>query len=127
MGTTTIFLRHNDLHIPLSSMKKKELKKIDKLSSYSSENNYNGWRTPMELHNGNVHTLVWWKGRLMRLEDAPKALCNKYYDKYKGKTLPLYEWTLLKGIALKEIKGLDKEFRKIVRRKDKQTMTAQQK
>jgi len=119
MGTTTIFLRHNDIRIPLSSMKKKDLKSIDKLSPYSPENNHQGWRTPMELHNGNVEILVWWKGRLMRLEDVPKRLCNKYYDKYRGKTQPIYEWTLLKGVALNEIKELDKEFRKIIRKKGK--------
>lgn len=129
MGTTTIFLRHNDLHIPLSSMKKKELKKIDKLSPYSTENNFNGWRTPIELHNGNIHLLVWWKGRLMLLEDAPKKLSNKYYDKYSGKTLCLYEWTLLKGIVLKELNELDMEFRKMVKgkKKDKQPTATQQK
>lgn len=119
MGTTTIFLRFNDLHTPLSSLKKNELKKIDELSPYRAENDCHGWRTPMELHNGNVHILVWWKGRLMRIEDAPKTLCNKYYDKYRGKTLPVYEWTLLRRLALGEIEELDKKFRKIARGKRK--------
>lgn len=120
MGTTTIFLRHNDLHIPLSSMKKKELEKIDQLSPYNPENQNFGWRTPMELHNGNVHILVWWKGRLMRLRDAPKELCNKYYDRYKGKHSNVYEWTLLKVAALSEINELDKKFKKIIKEKRKE-------
>ena len=119
MGTTTFFLRHNDFGAKLGSLSKEELAKIDSLSPYRENKDYRGWKTPMELHNGNVEILVWWKGRLMRLEDAPKTLCNKYYDKYSGKTLPLYEWTLLKGVALKEIKELDKEFKKIVRAKKK--------
>ena len=121
MGTTTIFLRHNDLHISLNSMKKEELERVDKLSPYSTENEYHGWRTPLELHNGNVEVLVWWKGRLMLLRDAPQQLNKKYYDKYQGKTLPLYEWTLLKGAALNEIKELDKEFKKAIRKKGKKS------
>ncbi len=34
MGTTTFFLRHNDLGKSLSKMDKKELEKLDSLSPY---------------------------------------------------------------------------------------------
>lgn len=120
MGTTTFFLRHNDFGAKLSSLSKEELEKIDDLSPYREIKDYRGWRTPLELHNGNVHVLVWWKGRLMRLKDSPEELCKKYYDKYTGKTLRLYEWTLLKGMMLNEIKQLDKKFRRIIRKKKKE-------
>lgn len=119
MGTTTIFLRHNDLGTRLSLLNKKDLLKIDKLSPYGEENDFRGWRTPLELHNGNVYVLVWWKGRLMRLEEAPKKLSRKYYNKYSGKEENIYEWTLLKKLALREIEELDKEFKKIIRKKKK--------
>lgn len=119
MGTTTFFLRYNDFGAKLGSLSPKDLEKIDSLSPYRENKDYRGWRTPVELHNGNVEILVWWKGRLMRLRDAPKALSNKFYDKYKGKTVQAYEWTLLKKLALNEIKRLDKEFKKMVRTKKK--------
>lgn len=70
----------------------------------------------MELHNGNIYLLVFWKGRLMRLEDAPKNLNNKYYDKYRGKTRNEYEWTLLRRLILNEVESLDKEFKKSLRK-----------
>ena len=73
----------------------------------------------MELHNGNVYFLVFWKGRLIRLKDAPKILNKKYYDKYTGKFRREYEWTILKGALLNEITELDKEFKKI--KKDNNT------
>lgn len=117
MGTTTFYLRHNDLGARLSGMKKKELKILDKLSPYKKEHYAFGWRVPLELHNGNVYFLVFWKGRLMRLEEASKILNNKYYNKYTGKTLNIYEWTLLKKLALNEINSLDKEFKKLIRKK----------
>lgn len=91
MGTTTIFLRLNDLHGELRRMSRDEPKKLDELSPYRTENSCRGWTTPLELHNGNVHILVWWKGKLMRLENAPEELCRKYYDKHTGKTWHVYE------------------------------------
>lgn len=115
MGTSTIFRRHNDLHMPLKSMTKEELEKIDKLSPYSTENERSGWKAALELHNGNVEILVWWKGKLFSLRDAPEKLTKKYYDKYTGKELNIYEWTLLKNITIKEIKEFDKKFKKTLR------------
>jgi hypothetical protein len=112
MGTTTFFLRHNDLRKPLGKIGKKELEKIDSLSPYGGIQSHAGWSAPLELHNGNVYGLVFWKGRLMKLEDAPKVLNNKYYDKRKGKNLNEFEWTVLKRYLLAEIEQLDKEFKK---------------
>lgn len=117
MGTTTFYLRHNDIGRSLHSMKKSELKQMDKLSPYREDNHFMGWRTPLELHNGNVYVLIWWKGRLMKLEDAPKELTRKYWDKYRGKTHNIYEWTLLRRLLLNQVEWLDKEFKKSIRRK----------
>lgn len=116
MGTTTFYLRHNDFGRRLSGMKEKELKILDCLSPYKEENHAFGWRVPFELHNGNVYVLVFWKGRLMKLEDAPKILNKKYYDKYRGKTLKEYEWTLLKNFILSEVDYLNKKFKKELRK-----------
>lgn len=117
MGTTTFFLRHNDLKRPLSKMTKKELKKLERLSPYSSENYFAGWNTPMELHNGNVYVLVFWKGQLMKISDAPEKLNKKYYNRYQGKTINVYEWTLLEKMILRDIKELDKKFKAQLRKK----------
>ena len=116
MGTTTFYLKHNDLGKPLNAMSKKEIGNLNKISPYSKENYYPGWDVPFELHNGNVYFLVFWKGQLIKLEDAPKKLNKKYRDKYRGKTLNLYEWTILKKTLLEEIKYLDKEFKKNLRK-----------
>lgn len=116
MGTTTFFLRHNDLGKPLSKMGKKELKKLDSLSPYGETQYHAGWSVPFELHNGNVYALVFWKGRLMKIEDAPKALNKKYYSKYRGKEVNEYEWTVLRKYILAEIQWLDKEFKKSLRK-----------
>ena len=116
MGTTTFFLRHNDLGKPLNKMGKEELEKIDNLSPYAETPNYAGWRTPIELHNGNVYALVFWNGRLMKIEDAQKVLSKKYYSKYRGKEVNEYEWTVLKKYMLSEIQRLDKEFKKSLRK-----------
>ena len=70
MGTTTFYLRYNDFGARLRNLKKRELEKLDKLSPYSDDNHFLSWRVPLELHNGNVYALVFWKGKLMRLEDA---------------------------------------------------------
>lgn len=117
MGTTTFYLRHNDLRRSLSTMTKEEREKFDKLSPYGKEQWLGGWRVPLELHNGNVYPLVFWKGRLMKLEDAPTILNQKYYDKYRGKTCREYEWTLLRKLISNELHRLDREFKASLRRK----------
>ena len=101
-------------------MKKEDLEKLGKLSPWKEDDYYYGWKAALELHNGNVNFLVWWKGKLMKLEDAPKSLNKKYYDKYRGKTRREYEWTILKTVMLREIEYLDEEFRKEIRKKAKQ-------
>lgn len=116
MGTTTFFLRHNDSGKPLNKMSKKELEMLDSLSPYGETQYHAGWSVPFELHNGNTYALVFWKGRLMKIEDAPKVLNKKYYDKYRGKKLNEYEWTILKRQLLAEIACLDKEFKKAQRK-----------
>ncbi len=112
MGTTTVYLKNNDFSKPLNRITKKELEKLGKLSPYDKNPYYLGWQAPFELHNGNVYILVFWKGRLMKLEEAPLLLNKKYYDKYRMKTLQQYEWTLLKNMILREVTYLDKKFRK---------------
>jgi len=116
MGTTTFFLRLNDCGKPLNKMNKKELEELNDLSPYKDKTCCGGWRVPLELHNGNVYALVFWKGKLMKIEDAPKILNKKYYDKYRGKKLKVYEWTILKKYLLAKIEWLDKEFKKSVRK-----------
>ncbi len=117
MGTTTFYLKHNDFGKSLGRMAKKELNKLDQLSPYKEEKRFLGWNTPLELHNGNVNVLVWWEGRLMRLEEAPKELDKKCYDRYKGKTRNEYEWTLLKRFLHYKVNALDKEFKKHIKKK----------
>jgi len=119
MGTSTFYLRYNDFGRRLSSLTKKELKIFDEFSPYKKENSGFGWRVPLELHNGNINILVWWRGKLMRLEDAPEQLDNKYYNKYTGKTLREYEWTILKKMILREVEYLDKSFKKEISKKSK--------
>src|SRR3990167_1311933 len=116
MGTTTFFLRYNDSGKPLNKMGKEELEKLNNLSPYVETPYYTGWQAPLELHNGNVYVLVFWKGRLMRIEDAPKILNRKYFSKYRGKEVNEYEWTVFKRYLLSEIQSLDKEFKKSRRR-----------
>ncbi len=112
MGTTTFYLRYNDFGKRLASMKKEELGKLDSLSPYEQDNHAFGWHVPLELHNGNIYLLVFWKGRLMKLDEAPRQLNKKYYDMYRGKTLREYEWTLLKKLIISQVEYLDKEFKK---------------
>ncbi len=119
MGTSTIFRRLNDLGGKLSTMSKEELEKIDNLSPWNGEKeSVRGWNVLMEPHNGNFYPLIWWYGRLMRLEDAPQLLAKKHYNKYTGKYSPSSEWTLLKKYLEYELKKLDKEYKKL-RRKSK--------
>lgn len=116
MGTTRFFLRSNDLGVSLNKMSKKELEKLNDLSPYKEDPYYLGWRTPLELHNGNVYILVFWKGRLMKIEEAPKILNKKYYDKYRCKEIKEYEWTILRKYILAEVQRLDKGFKKSLRK-----------
>ena len=116
MGTTTFYLRHNDFGARLKNMKVKEREKFDKLSPYKLENSAFGWRVPLELHNGNIYTLVFWKGKLMKIEDAPKTLNKKYYYKYTGKYMKEYEWTLLKKYIENQLAYLDKDFKKEIKK-----------
>lgn len=102
-------------------MGKKELDKLDNLSPYNETPYFNGWQVPLELHNGNVYALVFWKGKLMKIEEAPKILSKKYYDKYRGKELREYEWTILKKYLLAQIEHLDKEFKKAGRKNKRKT------
>jgi len=116
MGTTTFFLRHNDLGKPLNKMGKEELENLNNISPYAETTHHAGWHVPLELHNGNVYVLVFWKGRLMKLEEAPKALRKKYYSKHLGKEVNEYEWTVLKKYMLAEMQRFDKEFKKSLRK-----------
>ena len=73
MGTTTIFTRLNDLGAKFEHLSKEDLNKLGKLSPFSKEEQfYRGWKAAYELHNGNVYVLVFWKGRLMKLEEGAK-------------------------------------------------------
>ena len=110
----------NDLGLSFKNMNKKDLKELDKISPYNEDSYYHGWNAPFELHNGNIYLLVFWKGKLMRLEDAPKQLSKKYYNKYTGKTLKEYEWTLLKNKILSDLNSLDRVFKEEIRNKKKQ-------
>lgn len=116
MGTTTFYLKHNDIGSPFNALTKDDREALSKLSPYGSDNHYKGWSVPMELHNGNIYVLVFWRGRLMRLEDAPKNLNQKYYNRYHGKTLRVYEWTLLYKFILNQMNYLNKLFKKIIRK-----------
>lgn len=117
MGTTTFYLKNNDFGIPLNRMKKKEIDKLSKISPYGNGSFYLGWRVPFELHNGNIYILVFWKGKLIKLEEAPKTLNKKYYNKYSGKVMRLYEWTLLKKLIINMIDHLDKNFKRELKKK----------
>lgn len=117
MGTTTFYLKKNDLSTSLDKLNKKEIKQLANLSPHGKENDYIGWSTPMELHNGNIYLLVFWRGQLMKLEEAPEILKDKYYNRFTGKTMNIYEWTLLKRLMLNEIRQLDHEFKKKVKKK----------
>ena len=118
MGTTTIYLRHNDIGRKLSGLTKEELNFIDELSPYK-EDSASGWYAPLELHNGNIYPLIFWKGRLMRLEKAPSNLKRKCYNRFTGKYINKYEWTALKDFLIAEINSLDKDFKKSLRNRNK--------
>lgn len=123
MGTTTFYLRHNDGRTSLRRLRKKDLEKLDSLSPFAEENSAFGWRAPLELHNGNVYLLVFWEGRLMKLEDAPKILNKKYYNKRSRRVINKYEWTLLKRHMLNSALLLDKEFKKELRKRKQSQST----
>ena len=110
MGTTTFYLRYNDIKRKLSSLTKEELEKIDELSPYKKGSAF-GWNAPLELHNGNVYALIFWKGRLMKLEQAPKNLVQKGCNRFTGKYTNKYEWTALKNFLMEEINRLDKDLK----------------
>jgi len=113
MGTSTLFRRYNDLRGRLSNMPKEELRKIDGLSPWKDEKEVvGGWSVIMELHNGDVIPLVWWRGRLFRLRDAPSILTERHYNRYTGKFTPAAEWTLLKRYLEAELERLDKEYKR---------------
>lgn len=99
----------------LAEMPREELKKIDEMSPWGEklEERVGGWSILMELHNGNIHPLIWWYGRLLRLEDAPKMLTGKHYNKYVGKDMRASSWALLRRYLEYELKRLDKEYRRI--------------
>ena len=101
------------MHYDLANMFKEDLKKIDKLSPWAAEKeSVNGWSVLIELHNRNFHPLIWWYGQLFHLRDAPRILAKKHYNRYTGKYTRESEWTLLKGCLEKELKYLDKEYKK---------------
>lgn len=118
MGTTTFYLRHNDMKRKLSSLTKEELGRIDELSPYKNDFAF-GWHAPLELHNGNVYALIFWKGWLMKLEQAPKNLTKKCYNRFTGRHTNKYEWTALKNFLIAEINRLDKEFKRSLKNKNK--------
>ena len=119
MGTTTFYLRHNDIGRKLSSMTKGELDRLDNLSPYKSENHAFGWSAPLELHNGNIYPLIFWRGKIIRLDEAPYQLNEKYYSRLMGKNMREYEWTMLRKFLLNELNKLDKDFKKSLRKKQK--------
>ncbi len=116
MGTTTIYQKHNDFGRSLRLMSKKEIEIVSELSPYGKNTSYLGWSVPVELHNKNVYLLVFWKGRMMRLEQARERLINKYYDKYRGKTINMYEWTVLKKFILTQVEYQDSLFKKALQK-----------
>ena len=97
-------------------MSKKELAELNSTTPYDDKPYKGGWLVPLELHNGNVNALVFWKGRLMKIENAPNVLNKKYYDTRRGKKLNEFEWTVLRRYLLAEIEQLDKEFKKAQRK-----------
>jgi len=56
--------------------------------------------------------LISWNGRLIKIEEAPKVLNKKYYDRFRHKEVKKYEWTILKKYILAEVQRLDKVFKK---------------
>jgi hypothetical protein len=98
----------------LQICQRKNLKKLDESSPWGEEKErVRGWEVVMEIHNRDFHPLIWWYGRLFHLRDAPRLLNNKFYNKYTGKYTRETEWTLVKGIIEKELKYLDKEYKRI--------------
>ena len=115
MGTTTFFLRNNDIGASIGSLSKEELGQFDKLSPYGETIFFKGWSVPLELHNGNVYVLIFWKGKLLRLERAPSVLNKKLYDRFLGKERNIYEWTVLRKVIEGNVKAADEDFHKQIR------------
>jgi len=115
MGTSTIFKRHNDFGSRLAGMSKEELEKLDKVSPWAGEQNLPyGWTAPLELHNSDIHILLWWKGMLIRLENAPEQeiLHRKFWNRYKGKTENRSEWSIIKIALRYRIEEAERNYRK---------------
>lgn len=121
MGTTTVFLRHNDCARSLCEMNQEELAQLDELSPYAEKTSYAGWKAPVTVHNSNVSILIFWQGRLMTIDEAAHVLDKKYFDRYAGKERKKYEWTVLKRYMLAKIGWLDKQFQASIRKKKRQT------
>lgn len=101
-------------------MSKKDLKKIDESSPWAENTErIQGREAIMELHNGNVHPLIWWHGRLIHLRDSPRLLTKKHYNKHTGKYSQASEWTLLRKHLERELAELDGEYQRIMRRKQR--------
>lgn len=114
MGTSTLFRRFNDLGGKLSQMSKGDLQKIDGMSPWGKkQEGAGGWSILMELHNGDVHPLVWWYGRLFHLRDAPSLLSGKHYNKHTGRYSSISEWTLLRKSIEMQLKTLDRQYRRM--------------
>lgn len=80
-------------------MSKEELERLDNASPWSRDPILpGGWEAPLELHNSDIHILVWWKGMMMRLEKAPEQeiLHRKFWNRYKGKTQNRSEWSIIR-------------------------------
>ncbi len=115
MGTSMIFRRHNDYGARLADMSKEDLEKLDKASPYSKNQDLPaGWSLPLELHNSDIHILVWWHGMLMRFEKAPEQelLHRKFWNRYRGKIENRSEWTIVLRILRYCLHVAERNYRK---------------
>jgi len=128
MGTTTIFQRHNDYGKRLSSMEKEELGAIDSISAYSSEEEKRkllpgGWYCPLEVHNSDIEVLLWYRGRLFRLMDAPENLLDFFYNKWKGKVEKRTKWSVARMLLKIQLAEAERRYEKALRKKTKSNKT----